>query len=126
MQGLHLTADLRGCRCERRWLLDAEALVAFSRSAAIDAGLSAVAQLAHAFHATTRGPGGVTATVLLAESHLCIHTWPEHDAVTLDVFVCNVTRDHSGAAGRLLNALIDKFEPAQVERQQLSRGSMTA
>ena len=126
MKGLHLTADLRGCRCERRWLLDAEALVAFCRNAAVDAGLAAVAQLAHAFGATAHGPGGVTATVLLAESHLCIHTWPEHDAVTLDVFVCNVGRDHSAAAERLLEVLIARFEPAQVERQRLSRGSMTA
>ena len=126
MKGLHLTADLRGCRCERRWLLDAEALVAFCREAATDAGLTAVAQLAHVFNGTAHGPGGVTATVLLAESHLCVHTWPERDAVTLDVFVCNVARDHSSAAEQLLNVLIHKFEPAQSERQRLSRGSMAA
>ena len=125
MQGLHLTADLRGCRCEPQCLLDAEALLAFCHRAAVDVGLTAVAQLTHAFNATAHGPGGVTATVLLAESHLCIHTWPEHDAVTLDVFVCNVARDHSVAAEQLLCVLIEKFEPAQCDRQRLSRGSIT-
>jgi S-adenosylmethionine decarboxylase len=48
-------------------------------------GLQAVAQLFHTFPDTHHGPGGVTATVLLAESHLCLHTWPEQHAVTLDV-----------------------------------------
>ena len=126
MQGLHLTADLRGCRCERRWLLDQDALLTFCRDAATAAGLAVVGQLAHAFDATAQGPGGVTAILLLAESHLCVHTWPEHDAVTLDVFVCNVARDHSAAAQRLTDALIDRFAPVGVERQRLSRGSIAA
>ena len=50
MQGLDLTTDLRGCRCEPRWLLDA----------AWRAGLSPVGQLAHGFDASPHGPGGVT------------------------------------------------------------------
>ena len=34
--------------------------------------------------------------VLLAESHLAIHTWPERRGVTLDVYVCNFTADNTG------------------------------
>ena len=33
--------------------------------------------------------GGVTGVVLLAESHVAIHTWPELGNVTLDIYVCN-------------------------------------
>ena len=98
MQGLHLTADLHGCACDTRWLTDAPALGAACVQAVRDAGLQAVAELFHAFPATGHGPGGVTATVLLAESHLCVHTWPEQRAVTLDVYVCNFGADHSGPA----------------------------
>lgn len=124
MQGLHLTADLRGCCCETRWLLDAAALAQFCVEAARRAGLTPVGQLAQPFAATARGPGGVTAAVLLAESHLCVHTWPELGAVTLDVFVCNVQADHSGSADALLEALLALFEPAQVQRHRLLRGSI--
>jgi S-adenosylmethionine decarboxylase len=77
-----------------------------------------VGQLFHTFPATAHGPGGVTATVLLAESHLCVHTWPEQRAVTLDVYVCNFGADHSAKARALMDALLALFEATTVERQQ--------
>jgi S-adenosylmethionine decarboxylase proenzyme len=62
-------------------------------------GLSAVGELFHRFE--QRG-GGVTGVVLLAESHLAVHTWPELGAVTLDVYVCNFSGDNSARADSLL------------------------
>ncbi|AVS97056.1 S-adenosylmethionine decarboxylase proenzyme [Paracidovorax avenae] len=123
MQGLHLTADLHGCRCAPRWLLDADALGRTCLDAVRAAGLQAVGRLFHSFPATAHGPGGVTATVLLAESHLCIHTWPERRAVTLDVYVCNFGADHSAQAHALMDALLALFEPAGVQRHALRRGA---
>jgi S-adenosylmethionine decarboxylase len=122
MQGLHLTADLHGCRCDARWLTEAGTLGAFCVAAVQAAGLQAVGQLFHAFPATTEGPGGVTATVLLAESHLCVHTWPEQRAVTLDVYVCNFGGDHSAKAQALLQALLARFDAERVHQHALLRG----
>lgn len=126
MQGLHLTADLHGCRCAPTWLLDAAALGEACVAAVRDAGLQPVGQLFHQFPASAHGPGGVTATVLLAESHLCVHTWPERAAVTLDVYVCNFGADHSAKAHALMGALLDHFEPTAVQRQALQRGAPVA
>ena len=126
MQGLHLTADLTGCRCAPHWLLDADALGAACLEAVRAAGLQAVGQLFHAFPATAQGPGGVTATVLLAESHLCVHTWPEQRAVTLDVYVCNFGGDHSAKAQALMDALLALFLPQRTERHQLQRGTIAS
>jgi S-adenosylmethionine decarboxylase len=89
MHGVHLTANLHGCRCDMRWFTDAQTLDALCLEAVAASGLRAVGQLFHAFPATARGPGGVTAAVLLAESHLCIHTWPELRGAALDVYVCS-------------------------------------
>ena len=125
MHGLHLTADLHGCRCAPHWLLDADALGRACNDAVRASGLQAVAQLVHAFPATPLGPGGITATVLLAESHLCVHTWPEQRGVTLDVYVCNFGADHSGKAHALMDALLALFDPASVERNTLQRGERT-
>ena len=129
MQGLHLTADLTGCRCAPHWLVDAPALAAACVTRARAVGLQVVGELFHAFPpaAGAAGPaGGVTATVLLAESHLCVHTWPERSAVTLDVYVCNVGADHSGQARALLAALEALFQPTRVERHALRRGASDA
>jgi S-adenosylmethionine decarboxylase len=122
MHGLHLTADLRHCACDAALLTDANRLGALCVQAVESAGLQAVAQLFHTFPHTTHGPGGVTATVLLAESHLCVHTWPEQAAVTLDVYVCNFGADHSAKAHVLMAALQALFQPAECKLNQLLRG----
>lgn len=126
MQGLHLTADLHDCQCDPAWLTDAARLLARCEQAVREAGLQAVARLAHTFAGADGQPAGVTATVLLAESHLCVHTWPELGAVTLDVYVCNFGGDHSARARSLLAALLQLFEPGQVQQQALQRGARPA
>jgi S-adenosylmethionine decarboxylase len=118
MQGLHLTADLHGCDAARPAMLEPAALRALCLAAVADAGLQPVGELFHVFEP----PGGVTGMVLLAESHLAVHTWPELGAVTLDVYVCNRGADNSARAHRLLDRLQAAFAPRQVERQQLQRG----
>lgn len=122
MQGLHLTADLRGCACEAQLLTDAHILGQRCVQEVQASGLQAVAQLFHTFPSTAHGPGGVTATVLLAESHLCVHTWPEQKAVTLDVYVCNFGGDHSAKAEALMEALCALFAPAECRVERLQRG----
>ncbi|RYZ10820.1 MAG: S-adenosylmethionine decarboxylase proenzyme [Comamonadaceae bacterium] len=122
MHGLHLTADLHDCSGEAHWLLDAEALGAACQQAVELAGLRPVGRLLHAFPAGDDGPGGVTAALLLAESHLCVHTWPERRGVTLDVYVCNFGADHSAKAEALMASLIALFRPGHVERHALQRG----
>ena len=126
MQGLHLTADLHHCDCDSAWLLDARLLGVACRDAVQAAGLQAVGELFHAFPATAQGPGGVTATILLAESHLCVHTWPELRAVTLDVYVCNFGADHSAKAQRLLDGLLALFMPRDVVCNSLQRGQLAS
>ena len=122
MQGLHLTADLRGCLPALLPALspmhEPAALRALCLGAVAACGLHAVGELFHRFPA----PGGVTGVVLLAESHLAVHTWPELGGVTLDVYVCNLNGDHGPQAEALLAALEAAFAPSGVERHRLRRG----
>jgi len=126
MQGLHLTADLYQCRCAPEWLTDAVRLGDRCRAAVEEAGLQAVATLFHSFAPAGDGPSGVTATILLAESHLCVHTWPELGAVTLDVYVCNFGGDHSARARALMHTLLTLFEPEATRQHSLARGATIA
>ena len=122
MQGLHLTADLYRCHCDPAWLTDADRLGAWCVAAVDAVGLRAVKQLFHTFPPTDKGPGGVTATVLLAESHICLRTWPKERAVTADVYVCNFSADHSAKARGLMYALVNLFQPEWTEQRSLDRG----
>ena len=127
MRGLHLTADLRGCVPARPLMTAPATLRSTCLGAVAAAGLSAVGEL---FHRFTPGapqgagaPAGITGVVLLAESHLAVHTWPEIEAATLDVYVCNLGADNSARAQALLSALIAAFEPASIERHAIERGN---
>jgi S-adenosylmethionine decarboxylase len=122
MKGLHLTADLYRCRCDGAWLTDADKLGAWVTAAVKSVKLEAVRELFHTFPASGKGPGGVTAAVLLAESHVCVHTWPEERAVTCDVYVCNFSGDHSAKARGLMTALVERFQPEWTEQRSLDRG----
>jgi S-adenosylmethionine decarboxylase proenzyme len=120
MRGVHLTADLFGCRDPADLMRDGASLAALCEQLAAAAGLSVVARQFHAF--APAGDGGHTGVLLLAESHLAVHTWPELRAVTLDVFVCNLASDNTRKAECLIDALVARFGAQRVNRQQLARG----
>lgn len=123
MHGLHLTADAYQCRCDARTLADAARLLAHAEQCVQMAGLQAVGSAQHQF---ADGGGGATVAVLLAESHVCLHTWPEHGSATLDVYVCNYSADHSQRAHSLMDALLAVLQPTWVERRSLDRGEPPA
>jgi S-adenosylmethionine decarboxylase proenzyme len=128
MLGLHLTADLRDCPVARAVMTEPAALRTLCLDAVATAGLQPVGELFHRFApapgAAAEAPVGITGVVLLAESHLAVHTWPEIAAATLDVYVCNLGADNSAKAHALLAALVEAFGPRQVERHALQRGAM--
>ena len=126
MQGLHLTADLSGCKKNLSLMTDVDHLRRSCLALIQASGLTVVGELFHAFPGLTQGQaGGVTGTVLLAESHLALHTWPEQQSVTLDVYVCNFSTDNSNKANQLISTLVELFEPDIANHQSLLRGEVS-
>jgi S-adenosylmethionine decarboxylase len=111
--GWHLLADLHGVPADR--LRDGAALESLLRRAAVQAGARVLASRFHAF-----GPGcGITGLVLLAESHISIHTWPECGVAAADIFMCG-TADPNVALAVLLGELC----PAGRHITSVARGRM--
>lgn len=77
----HLLVDLSECPPER--LRDGDLIREAMLAAAREAGATVVDQTFHHFEG-----GGVTGVVAVQESHLTIHTWPEHGYAAVDVFLC--------------------------------------
>lgn len=126
MNGLHLIADLHDCDCPPALLLDAPGLETFCTEACTRHGLSVVGRLFHAFTDAAGQPAGVTGTVVLAESHLAVHTWPEIDSVTLDIYVCNFSGDNSARAQALFAEVTAAFAPARMEKSEVVRGRLAS
>ncbi len=113
--GRHLIADLHGCA----GLTDVDLIERALRDAAEAAGATVLDVRLHAF-----GEGqGVTGMALLAESHLSIHSWPEHGYAAVDIFLCGARHDPEDALAVIAAAL----GAATVERMTVARGyaSMT-
>ena len=121
MHGLHLIAELYECDCEPRLLADADLLRELCLEVCSTPGLTPVGLLFHQF-GSVREPAGATGAVVLAESHLAVHTWPEARAVTLDLYVCNFSQDNSAAARFACRRLITAFAPLRVLQRALERG----
>jgi spermidine synthase len=117
MNGLHLIGDLTSCRCDPQLLLDGERFRAKCLDMVSAAGLTTMDATFHTFDG-----GGFTGTVVLAESHLAIHTWPERQGLTLDVYVCNYSADNSAKARRLFEQLVEYFQPGEVAKHEVDRG----
>jgi spermidine synthase len=117
MNGLHLIGDLTGCRCDPQLLLDGESFRAKCLDMVSAAGLTTMDATFHTFEG-----GGFTGTVVLAESHLAIHTWPERQGLTLDVYVCNYSADNSVKAKKLFDQLVAHFQPTEVASHEIDRG----
>jgi len=117
MDGIHLLGEWYDCPRETPLFTHAGALRTMCIDAVTGAGLNVVGECFHQFE-----PQGVTGTVLLAESHLAIHTWPEHGFVSVDVYVCNVSTDNKAKALHLFRTLEDALRPGRTKFHALERG----
>ena len=68
------------------------------------------------FH--TFSPHGVSGVVVIAESHVAVHTWPEHGYAALDIFSCGATLDHAAIRDWIRAGL----RAERVESRELTRG----
>jgi S-adenosylmethionine decarboxylase proenzyme len=109
--GKHILVELYGCtphELDNKRELEALALDAVDQS-----GATILTSQFRSF-----GPRGVTGVVLITESHLALHTWPEHGYAALDYFTCGGCVEPTVAIDVILEAL----QPVRHERIVHSRG----
>lgn len=108
--GCHLIAELHGCTGLGDVQLIEQALI----DAAAAAGASLLDVHVHSFGAGQ----GVTGVALLAESHISIHSWPEHGYAAIDIFLCAPRHDIHAALLVLSTAL----NASEVHERSIARG----
>jgi S-adenosylmethionine decarboxylase proenzyme len=99
--GKHLLLELKGCNKEV--LNDIGFLREALLTAAGEAGATVLGESFHQFN-----PHGVSGVVMIAESHLVIHTWPEYGYAAADIFTCGNSVQPKKAAEMLMGKLGSK------------------
>ncbi len=109
--GLHLLADLHGVPAAL--LRGVDAIEQTILDSAIAAGARILSSHFHSFD----GNAGVTGVVVLAESHISIHTWPEYGFAAVDIFMCGAARPQVA-----LDLICAAFGPASCAVRSVARG----
>ena len=112
--GIQLLLELK--ECDRDILDDLSYIEEALVDAAAEVGATIVGKSFHKFT-----PLGVTGILAIAESHICIHTWPEHAFAAVDIFTCGREFEPRPAAQILIQRLRCKRPSiTEVERGQCS------
>jgi len=109
--GRHLLLELKDCNSEV--LNDVDFIRGCFHSTAEQIGATVVNEAFHQF-----SPHGVSGVVLISESHLCIHTWPEHGYAAVDIFTCGDFVNPKQA----IKPLVEKLEAKDSSFIELKRG----
>ena len=112
--GTQLVIELKGC--DRDLLNDLSYVKSTMIQAAQAVGATIIGESFHKF-----SPLGVTGVLAIAESHMCIHTWPEYGYAAVDVFTCGDGFDPHKAA----QCLIEGFRSREPALTELRRGVLS-
>ncbi|WP_303674461.1 adenosylmethionine decarboxylase [Vampirovibrio chlorellavorus] len=113
--GRHLLVEFYGCQPET--LDSVTAIETHMNAAALACGATIVQSTFHRFQ-----PWGVSGVVVIAESHLAIHTWPEHGYASVDLYTCGAHIEPLVAYEHLRLML----DARQTEVQQILRGNLAS
>ena len=109
--GRHVLAEFYGC--PPKILNDPARIRQEMGAAALEAGAEIRETVFHQF-----SPQGVSGVVVISESHLAIHTWPEFGYAAVDIFTCGQTVDPWVSC----NYLKQKFTAQNMTAREIKRG----
>lgn len=116
-KSLHILADFYNCGGNEKFfthkrIVKRKALAMIKR-----AGFRIVASRFHKFGDNA----GITGVIIVSESHLTLHTWPEKRFVNLDVFFCNYTQDNSRKVRNIIQECRELYNPEKIRKREVWR-----
>ena len=109
--GRHLIVELS--HCDRSTLDDPQLVERYVKEAVRRCGATIVQSVVHRYN-----PQGVSGVVVIAESHVSVHTWPEYGYAAVDFFTCGETIDPYLAH----EYLVKVFSARQAHVREVKRG----
>jgi S-adenosylmethionine decarboxylase len=114
--GTHIILDLHDC--DFAWLdsKEDESIAKVFSDIIKRNGLTEVGKISYFF-----GPNSFTLIIALKESHLAVHTWPEHLYVSADIFTCNYSGDNTMKAHQISDEICKLFDSKKIKKQIIER-----
>lgn len=112
--GLHKLVTLEVEQTDK--LTDADSFIRCADNLIENYGLEKIGLISHKFDNNS-----FTIAICLKESHICIHTWPEFNQLTMDVYLCNYLQDNSQKVKDITLAFINYFEATVLKDFELNR-----
>ena len=109
--GKHILAEYYGC--DIKILNDVELIEHYMREAVLKSGATIIDSTFHRFN-----PHGVSGVVVIAESHMALHTWPEYGYAAVDFFTCGDRVD----PWKAFNYISNKFKSSKNSSREIMRG----
>lgn len=111
--GTHMICEFYGCD---KLILDDIGIISIAlEEAAIKSKATILEKVFHKF-----SPQGVSGVIVIAESHISIHTWPEHGYAAVDFFTCSKECDLNKA----IDFLCDIFKSSKTHHLKILRGEL--
>ena len=101
--------------CDRELLNSTALIEKYMNNAALEAGATIVTSAFHTFN-----PFGVSGVIVIAESHLSIHTWPEYGYAAVDIFTCGDIVD----PWKAFDFLRDRLQSSHFSTMEMKRGQI--
>ena len=109
--GRHILTEYYGC--DIHTLNNLELLENYMREAVIKSGATIIDSIFHQFN-----PHGVSGVIVIAESHMALHTWPEYGYAAVDFFTCGDRVD----PWKAFDYINKKLRPTNHSSKELKRG----
>jgi S-adenosylmethionine decarboxylase len=109
--GRHILAEYYGC--DIKILNDVKLIEHYMREAVVKSGATIIDSTFHRFN-----PHGVSGVVVIAESHMALHTWPEHGYAAVDFFTCGDSVD----PWKALTYMSSKLKSSKTSSREIMRG----
>ncbi|MDD5197612.1 MAG: adenosylmethionine decarboxylase [Candidatus Gracilibacteria bacterium] len=115
-QGTHIIADCYECNFSEIQRLKMDGTKKYISEIIKNHELTELGAYYHSF-----GEDAFTGVVALAESHISIHTWPELQFVTLDIYVCNVSKNNKESAFMIFEKFKELVQSKDIKTQIIER-----
>ena len=111
--GFSSSADFYNCKAD---LNDNDMLHDLMYDAVNKAGCTAVGSVSHCYN-----PRGYSAVIIIQESHLSVHTWPEHKMISIDTYVCG--EESKIMVNKIISHFKEVLNPCSITEAEMFRGN---